>query len=177
MESVEEDDSDVTIVHKILRFCARWGRECIENLRVLCLTGMGVYRESSGFVLDGDGDVLRTSGFCAWRDGTAAVQSPGGYDTPRCGGLCAGALLPGRPLPAEGREGCFVWVAAWLGRELSPVRGRPKSRPRPRITPRQDCDIGLIFRLLCGYPRPKCHGRRSRGASSYPRSGRGEPLG
>ena len=132
------------------------------------------------FVKDVDFDVTivhKILGFCAWRDGTAAVQSPGGYDTPGCGGLCAGALLPGRPLPAEGREGCFVWVAAWLGRELSPVRGRPKSRPRPRITPRQDCDIGLIFRLLCGYPRPKCHGRRSRGVSSYPRSGRGEPLG
>ena len=25
--------------HKILGFCARWGRECIENLRVLCLAG------------------------------------------------------------------------------------------------------------------------------------------
>ena len=40
--------------HKILGFCARWGRERIEDLRVLCLAGMGVYRESSGFVHGGD---------------------------------------------------------------------------------------------------------------------------
>lgn len=72
---MEDGDDGVTIVHKrlgkrggwirrsadgdgsvlrIFGFCACRGRECIENLRALCLAGMGVYRESSGFVLGGD---------------------------------------------------------------------------------------------------------------------------
>ena len=82
------------------------GRERIEDLRALCLAGI------------------------AWRDGTAAVQSPGGYGAPGCGGLCAGALLPGRPLPAERalRANQVKSAVYRLGRELSPVRPRPKSR-------------------------------------------------
>jgi hypothetical protein len=84
--------------------------------------------------------MLNTKPICArveWRISSRAGwhrrrtdSRRGGYGTPGCGGLCAVALLPGRPLPAEGalRARGVNSVADRLGRELSPVRARPKSR-------------------------------------------------
>ena len=71
----------------------------------------------------------RTSSRAGWHRRRADSRR-GGYGTPGRGGLCAVALLPGRPLPAEGalRARGVNSVADHLGRELSPVRARPKSR-------------------------------------------------
>ena len=113
------------------------------------------------------------------RDGTAAARTAGAAATtrPGAGGSVRGPSSPGGRCLWRGWMGVlYGWPPGSAGSYL-PFGAGPKAWPRPRITPRHACDICLIFRLLCGYPRPKCHGRRSRGASSYPRSGRGEPLG
>jgi hypothetical protein len=106
--------------HKILGFCARWGRERIENLRVLCLSGMGVYREPPGFVLGGDrlaGRHRRRA--IARRLRRARVR----------GALCGGP--PPRAAVACGGAGWVFCLGGRLARPGVISRSGPAQKPTP----------------------------------------------